>query len=157
LTSTISDGIVLIAVVISAVALSQSFLQSMNIIQTKNSESASTLSEKISTDIKIINAQVTSNSSLKIWVKNVGRSTIYPSNIADSDVFFGDANTIERLNYNVTGFGWTYIILNQDSSRWRPGETIEITITLGEPFIETNEYYVNMATHNGVKSSYFFG
>ena len=156
MSSTVSEGIMMIAVVIAAVTLSQSFLQSMNVIQTKAGETSTTLGDKISTDVKIIYADKVNETSIKVWIKNTGDSILFPSNIADSDIFFGDENNIERVNYNITGFGWNYNILSEDTSRWRQGETIEIQITLNIPTSGANEYYVSFVTHNGVKTHLYF-
>jgi archaellum component FlaF (FlaF/FlaG flagellin family) len=146
----------LIAVVVAAVTLSQSFLQSMNIIQTKAGETSKIIGDKISTGVKIIYGYKVNGTSIKIWVKNTGDSILFPSNIADSDVFFGDENRIERVNYNVRGVGWNYVILSEDTSRWRKGETIEILITLNMPISGATEYYVGFVTHNGAKTFLYF-
>jgi archaellum component FlaG (FlaF/FlaG flagellin family) len=156
MSSTLSEGIMLIAVVIAAVTLSQSFLQSMNFIQTKASETSSYIGDKISTDVKIINVYLVNQTSVRMWIKNIGDSILYPTNIADSDVFFGNKNGIVRLNYNMTGTGWNYAILGEDTSRWRQGETIEILITLGAPSVGEDEYYVSFVTYNGVKTNLYF-
>lgn len=156
MSSTVSEGIMLIAVVVAAVTLSQSFLQSMNIIQTKAGETSTILGDKLSTNVKIINVYMANETSIKVWVKNTGDSVLYPTNIADSDVFFGDEKGVERLNYNVTGVGWNYAILSEDTSRWRQGETIEILITLGAPITAADEYFVSYVTHNGVKTNLYF-
>jgi len=156
MSSTVSEGIMLIAVVVAAVTLSQSFLQSMNIIQTKAGETSKIIGDKISTGVKIIYGYKVNDTSIKIWVKNTGDSILFPSNIADSDVFFGDENRIERVNYNVRGVGWNYVILSEDTSRWRQGETIEILIMLGAPSASASEYYVSFVTHNGVKTNLNF-
>jgi archaellum component FlaG (FlaF/FlaG flagellin family) len=146
-----SEAIILIGVIIAAVALSQSFITSMAVIQQKTISSTASMGDKLNTDVKVIYA-AKSDAFVKIWVKNIGTSTIYNGSITDSDVFFGKEGSFQRYDY---GLGWTFTLLQGTDNSWRPGETIEINLT---PAIQLDpgEYYARYVTHNGVKSEIFF-
>ena len=153
--SVTSEAIILIAVVVAAVALSQSFLTSMTMIQDKTTASSTAMGDKISTNVKIIYASGVNSTSARVWVKNIGTSTIHEPSITDSDLFFGPQGAFQWIGYNVSGTSWSYKLLGDGGEGWRPGETLEINIK-SSTLIQSGEYYVRYVTYNGVKSDLYF-
>ena len=150
-----SEAIILIAVVVAAVALSQSFLSAVSMIQEKAGASSRAIGDKISTSVKVIYAAGVNNTDACIWVKNIGTSIIHDPNIIDSDIFFGTQRNFEWYRYSQTGVGWRYKLLGDITEGWRPGETIEIDITSTQLII-SGEYHISYITYNGIKSELFF-
>ena len=149
-----SEAIILIAVVVAAVALSQSFLSAVTMIQDKTTATSSVMGDKISTNVKVIYASGINSTSARVWVKNIGASTIHEPSIIDSDLFFGPQGAFEWIGYNINGTSWSYKLLG-DGEGWRPGETLEINIK-SSTLIHSGEYYVRYVTYNGVKSDLYF-
>lgn len=153
-----SEAIILIGVIIAAVALSQSFITSMAVIQQKTISSTASMGDKLNTDVKVIYAtrwidEFDTELGVKIWVKNIGTSNIYDGSIKDSDLFFGKEGSFQRYDFSESG--WTYKLLQNSTNGWRPGETMEINLTLTEALVP-GEYYARYVTHNGVKSEIYF-
>jgi flagellar protein FlaG len=153
--SVTSEAIILIAVVVAAVALSQSFISAVSMIQDKAGASSKAMADKISTSVKIIYAAEVNTTTARVWVKNIGTSTIHDPNIIDSDLFFGRPGGFDWYGYSKSGIGWSYKVLGDVTEGWRPGETIEIDIT-STKVITSGDYYVSYITYNGVKSELYF-
>ena len=68
--STVSDGIVLVAVVIAAATISQVFLSSIGGLQQGSIAMSEKLSDKMETEIVILKAVNTSSTTVKVWIKN---------------------------------------------------------------------------------------
>jgi len=154
MSSVTSEAIVLIAVIVGAVALSQSFLVSVSVLQDNAAASSTAMGDKIRTDVKVIYATIVNTTEARVWVKNIGTSTLFDSHIIDSDLFFGLNGDFKWYGYSDSGVGWNYTELGYGHG-WIPGETIQISISTAEP-IATGEFYVRYVTYNGVKSEYFF-
>ena len=154
MSSVTSEAIMLIAIVVGAVALSQSFLVSVSVLQNNAASSSIAMGEKISTDVKIIYGSGLNATTARVWIKNIGTSTIHDPYITDSDLFFGPQGTFEWYGYSKSGTGWRYQKLGEGEG-WRPGETIELTITAAKT-ITSGEYYVRYVTYNGIKSELYF-
>lgn len=113
------------------------------------------VNDQIKSQIEIIN--VSSNeSSVQVWVKNVGTSII--SNIQNSDVFLTYAGSVSRLTYSDTSVdlpSWNYQ-LTGSSSIWSPTVTNQITIHLDSP-LSPGQYQVKVIIPNGVSGEATFG
>jgi archaeal flagellar protein FlaG len=154
LSSVTSEAIILIAVVVAAVALSVNFLSAMSMIEEKTTITSNAMGDKISTSVKIIYASGVNSTLAKIWIKNIGTSTIYDPYIQDSDLFFGPQGNFEWYKCTTSETGWTYQILGEGNG-WRPGQTLEITIKTSTT-ISPSEYYVKFVTYNGISSDLYF-
>jgi hypothetical protein len=149
--SQLSEGIVLIGIVVAASMLSQVFITTMTNIQRSSIETSKYLSERIRTSVKIVYA-VNTTSGIKIWVKNVGSSSIGRGELEMANVFFGRELTC--YIYSASGIGWRYKILN-DNETWTPNDTLEIILT-PSTVPSVGQYYLSFVTHNGVKDEYSF-
>jgi len=85
-----------------------------------------------------------------VFVKNIGKRSLYSSEITLSDVFFGPRGAFERIPYSESGTAprWMYNIVNDDGdSVWEPGETIQIIILTNN--LEPGDYYFRFVTPFG--------
>ena len=155
MTSYISDGIILIGVVIAAATLSQVFISSMAGIQESSAAISRELSGKIKTSIEIITAVNSSDTTAEVWVKNIGTSIMPPALVMESTILFGEYGNFEYVAYSESGVGWSYALLNGDDNNWHRSETIQITITSASAF-QKGDYYFAIATHNGVMEELIF-
>lgn len=153
--SLLSEGIILIAVVVAAATLSQVFLASMTGIQSNSVSISERLGDKMKTSFEVITAVNSSSSRVKIWVKNTGTAIIPSALVKESDVFFGPIDDFNYVDYSETGPGWNFTLLNSNDANWQQSETIEILVTSSTSLVKA-DYYFAFISHNGVKDEAFF-
>jgi archaellum component FlaF (FlaF/FlaG flagellin family) len=153
--SIVSEGIVLIAVVVAAAMLSQVFLTTMTGIEQSSITMSERLGDKMKTSVKVISAVNSSSTSVKVWVKNTGTNIIPSAVVEQSDVLFGRLGEYSYVEYSELGVGWDFALLNSDDTNWQNGETMEITITTSAA-LATGDYYVCFNTFNGVSDEHYF-
>jgi archaellum component FlaG (FlaF/FlaG flagellin family) len=111
---------------------------------------AEAMGDQIRTDIEIIekaNVSVAGYPRCNIWIKNIGSLTIDKISTT-TDVFFGKTGDFTRMTYkdSLVDNSWTYV--PPSNGRWKPKETLEITIEYDEEF-STDDYYVKIILYNG--------
>ena len=153
--SIVSEGIVLVAVVIAAATISQVFLSSIGGLQQGSIGMSEKLSDKMETEIAILMAVNTSDTTAKVWIKNVGTSIMPAAVIMEGDVLFGEYGDFAYLEYSEAGAGWKFSILGGSDNNWQSSETIEITITSASAFTE-GDYYFSYTTYNGINDDIIF-
>jgi archaellum component FlaG (FlaF/FlaG flagellin family) len=153
--SVVSEGIVLVAVVIAAAALSQVFLSSMAGLEHGTLSMTDRLNDKMQTNVDVISAINTSSTTVKVWVKNTGTSIIPATVVEMGDVIFGRIGEYSHVQYADSGVGWDFALLNSDDTNWQDSETIEITITTALE-LEKGDYYFRFNTYNGVDDELYF-
>lgn len=153
--SVVSEGIILVAVVMAASLLSATFMSGISDIQSSTVTSTKDIGEAIKTHIKIIHAVNSSQTQVIIWIKNVGSTSIHPNQIEVSDLYFGEVGNFAHYDYESSGVGWNYSILDSATGKWSPQDTLEITVTL-ESALSNGDYFVSFSTHNGVKDDDYF-
>lgn len=153
--SVISEGFILIVVVIGVSVLSQVFMSSMSDIQHSTVQSYNELEEKIETDIKILSAVNVSSNTLRFWVKNTGSRAFAEGEIVRCDLFFGLVGDFRRYDYSESGEGWNYTILYEGDDSWDPTETLRIEVTTST-VLQSGDYYISYNTFNGVIDRYYF-
>lgn len=153
--SVISEGIILVAVVIAAATISQVFLSSIGGLQQGSVMMSEKLSDKMETEIAILKAVNTSETTVKVWIKNIGSNIIPSAYIKEGDILFGEYGNFGYITYSETGVGWKFTILGGSDNNWQGSETIEITVTSATEF-NAGDYYFSYITHNGVKDEVIF-
>lgn len=148
----ISEGILLIASVILAGAISAVALNQIGLFQSSFSMQSSIQRETALTKIKIIYASNSSSNNLLIWMKNIGGS---PLKALDSvDVFFGPIGSIHRVSHNVADTPkWTYA---SSLSQLQVKETVQINLSTDAPLQKNVSYAIRITTPNGVSDEYIF-
>ena len=153
--SVVSEGIILVAVVIAAATISQVFLSSIGGLQQGSLAMSDKLSDKMETEIAILKAVNTSDNTVKVWIKNVGSSIMPADSIKIGDVLFGEYGDFDYIMYSESGAGWKFSILGGSDNNWQSSETIEVTVTSDTPF-SGGDYYFQYITHNGVSDEIIF-
>lgn len=153
--SIVSEGIILVAVVIAAATISQVFLSSIGGLQQGSIGMSEKLSDKMETEIAILMAVNTSDTTAKIWIKNVGTTIMPAAVIMEGDVLFGEYGDFGYLEYSESGAGWKFSILGGSDNNWQSSETIEILITSASAF-STGDYFFSYTTHNGINDDIIF-
>ena len=153
--SIVSEGIVLVAVVIAAATISQVFLSSIGGLQQGSISMSEKLSDKMETEIAILMAVNTSDTTAKVWIKNTGTTIMPAAVIQEGDVLFGEYGNFSYQTYSESGAGWKFSILGGSDNNWQSSETIEITITSATAFDE-GDYYFSFTTHNGINEDIVF-
>ena len=153
--SVISEGIVLVAVVIAAATISQVFLSSIGGLQQGSVVMSEKLSDKMETEIAILKGVNTSDTTVKVWIKNVGTSIMPLESVRIGDVLFGEYGDFDYMTFSESGTGWDYDILGSTDSLWQPSETIEITVTSATVLVK-GDYFFSYTTHNGINEELIF-
>jgi archaellum component FlaG (FlaF/FlaG flagellin family) len=153
--SVVSEGIILVAVVIAAATISQVFLSSIGGLQQGSIGMSEKLSDKMETEIAILMAVNTSDTTAKIWIKNVGTTIMPAAVIMEGDVLFGEYGDFDYIEYSESGAGWKFSILGGSDNNWQSSETIEILITSASAF-SMGDYFFSYTTHNGIKDDIIF-
>jgi len=113
------------------------------------------VNDQIKSQIEIVSVN-SSNSTIQVWVKNIGSSTI--GSIENSDVFLTCANNIDRLVYGGSEMAqpyWDYELKGVNST-WGPTVTNEFRIHLASP-LTTGSYQVKVVIPNGISDQATFG
>ena len=155
MSSIVSEGIILVAVVVAASVLSVTFMSSIADIQSSTLSSTADIGDAIKTSVKIIHVVKTGNNEAKVWVKNVGNNPIYDGEIERADLYFGEAGSFVHMTYAPSGVGWSYILLGDTTDKWNSQDTMEITVTTSAVLL-TGDYYVSFSTHNGIRDDEYF-
>jgi len=153
--SVVSEGIILVAVVIAAATISQVFLSSIGGLQQGSIGMSEKLSDKMETEIAILMAVNSSDTTAKIWIKNVGTTIMPAAVIMEGDVLFGEYGDFSYIEYSESGAGWKFSILGGSDNNWQSSETIEILITSATAF-STGDYFFSYTTHNGINDDIIF-
>lgn len=124
---TITTAILLIGAVVAAGVLVNAIFPIIYSISDTAGSTSHAVDQQVRTDIKIINTYASaSNHSAEIWIKNLGSTRIAANDISSADIFIGTPGNFDRISYSS---GWTYTLLDSESTYWIPGETIRIDIT----------------------------
>lgn len=154
-----AEAYLTIAVIVAASALTVSLNVSLQKIGDAERERALVFKRDMEIRVSIIFASQYNSTSVKVWVKNVGRKTIEGSLIGTNDnLFFGKEGSFQHIPYNQTTTPtWVYTIVNDldNDDNWDPSETIEITINYGTT-LSAGDYFVRYAAYNGAYSDYSF-
>jgi archaeal flagellar protein FlaG len=124
--------------------------RSSNAINTASDQ----VNDQIKSQIEIINVS-NNESTVQVWVKNVGSSVI--NNIQNCDIFLTSGNNIDRLTYgdeNTPLPSWNYS-LTGNSTVWGPSVTNEII--LHPAALDSGPYQVKIVIPNGISAQSIFG
>ena len=111
--------------------------------------------DQIRSQIEIINVS-DNGSTLQIWAKNVGTTSI--GSVEYSDVFIGDQTNITRIGHGAGGDPlpyWDYQ-LGGNNTIWGPTVTNEITVHLVSP-LAAGLYKAKVVIPNGISDETTFG
>jgi hypothetical protein len=124
------------------------------ISQSQGAISAATdqAAERLQSRIEIIQAGAT-GSQVRLWVKNIGATTI--DSINRCDVLFGTVNNpVPAVFGGAAPPSWSYQLVGSATS-WSPSATIGITITAEGP-IASGSYTVKLITGSGISDEITF-
>ncbi len=143
------------AAVVAAIMVINTMLPAIGSSSSSILGGATSASERIGTDIEIINVS-TSSTEVYIWIKNVGVENVLA--IPSGDLFFGKVTeSFDRIAHTDEGGGgdsWDSEFTDTSDTIWKPTSTIKITITLGSA--PSGDYTVRYITSNSVFDDYDF-
>ncbi len=146
-----------IAAIVSIVAVVNAVLPSVSRTSGALVSASGVVEDRIASQIDIVHATgQNGNPDAKVWVKNIGASTIDP--ISRVDVFFGPSTNFARVPQGTAGCTapcWEYTFEN-GTSTWEPTSTVRITIHSGSNLTTGTTYYAKVVTPNGIADSKFF-
>ena len=118
-------------------------------------DSQKDVATRILTDIKVIKAHASSETTAKAWVKNIGNANV--DFLEQSDLFISSvdgATFIPLTNGTSTDNKWT----TSKTGSWTKGETVEFDVSLktGDALLKGTSYVFSFSTPNGIASEYTF-
>lgn len=163
-----------IAGVIAAVAVMNAVFPAVTRSSSALTTASGTVDERIKTNLSVVQSVGELNSSgsfvdtnsnslfdFFVWVKNVGDITI--ASVAESDVFFGQPGSVQRIPYVDDSPGtypnWTFTV--EGGGDWEIAATVRIEVRFddGCPGACTQPqgtYFVRVVTPNGVPTESYF-
>lgn len=148
------SGILLtIVMIVLATLFSGIMLTGMADLQELNSE---LLKDHHKTYVKIIFSGKSSPTEAKIWIKNIGETSIAPLTIQKSTLLFGPSENFKIVGRDGESPRWDYLIIDRNGDgRWSPHETLEITVYWGEE-LPPGDYYVKFSLYSGGEAEGYF-
>ncbi len=151
---TITTAFLIIAGVVSAVALFSAVYPAVILGGDALRRMEGRVSDRLSSQIEIIHATQNPDNSTEalVWVKNVGSKRIIA--IERCDVFFGLEGNFGRASYGSGALYWTEA--RESGSRWDPTTTLRITIHDNAGSLSAGRYFVKVTIPNGIDDEYYF-
>ena len=153
--STISEGIILVAVIIAASTISITFFNSISKVDDTNKKQFDQLQNKIDTSLKVIHAQKTGNTTVDVWVKNIGSNTFSETELDQFDILFGKTNDSISIYSLEDPLQASHRFENNKTKHWLSGETVQITVTTQKP-LQQGDYYFSLNSPSGTNHKYSF-
>ncbi len=153
--SIITEITLAVAASIAAAALAGVYLTSMGQASDLQRIQVMQLREELSYGCKIIYAHGRmGDTEVRAWVKNTGLRDIPQDLVKRSEVILASRDRIHYLLHGTASPSWIYILRNDADmdERWDPGETLEITLRLGEP-LPRDDYILKLSLFNGAGCS----
>ncbi|PCN49868.1 hypothetical protein B6U99_07485 [Candidatus Geothermarchaeota archaeon ex4572_27] len=156
----ITEAILTVAAMVSLAVVLAAFMPSLYYLESAHQGYVMRLKTELETEVKVIFASgAVGSNEVKIWVKNVGSTSIPSELIGEaSDLLFGPEGGFKRIPYGSSTLPtWSYTIVNDRDSDddWDPQETIEIRLLFDENLTE-GDYYVRFAVYTGSYDEYTF-
>ncbi len=149
---TIVTALLIIAGVISAIAVFNAILPAVTQSGDAMNNMERRIDERMQSQVEIIHATRSGNDVL-IWVKNVGSLKIAPPEACD--LFFGPDGNFARIPYGV-GAVYPYWIASVEgtATEWRQGATLKIAIHYTSPLV-AGTYFIKIVLPNGISTEAF--
>ena len=149
----IGEAILIIASVIVAGALAGMILSQVGVFESTIAQTTDAQQEKMLTKIKIVYASNSTDNSVDVWVKNIGKNPIVST--TNMDIFFGVIEQGERYGYEIGSNDGTWEFTNGPPSVWQAMNTTQINID-ETSLAKGTTYVVRVTTPNGVFDEYIF-
>jgi archaellum component FlaF (FlaF/FlaG flagellin family) len=153
--STISEGIILIAVIIAASTISITFFNSINQVDDISREQFSNIENKIGTSLRVIHVQKTGNNTIDFWVKNIGEYTFSENELEKFDILFGKSNDSISIYSLQNPSQTTYSFENNRTKYWLSGDTLKISVNSASELLR-GDYYFSFNSPFGTNHRYSF-
>lgn len=151
----ISSSIMIIGAVLGAAVLIAAILPAIFSAGDSFGTVAHSAEQKLRTDFRIVNAYTAGDTTVKVWMKNVGGNRISIYDIQKSDVFLGYDSNYARYGYVASGAGTFTYSLPSGGGYWNIGDTVEITVTTSGA-VGSNPISFTFALPNSVRRSTTF-
>jgi flagellar protein FlaG len=151
--NTITTAILIIAGVIAAAALINAMFPAVYGFSGSVSSVSEASGDQMKTDFTIISEGLdpSVSSTLHVYVKNTGRLIIASSNLAKTDVYFGNGTNLYKCKYDASSPSWQYSIQDGNGDQhWNPGETLDVAISAVNYDFMADRQIVRLVAYNGV-------
>jgi archaellum component FlaF (FlaF/FlaG flagellin family) len=152
----ITTALLIIAGVVCMIFVFNSVYPMINRSSQAMTSMSDQVDERMKSRINIVHAAYSSsNTSVYLWVKNVGTQRIV--DIQESDLFFGPETNFNRVPYTADAGGayprWSYTIEN--ATDWETSATIKVTIVYSS-YPGAGTYFAKFIIPNGISDDFYF-
>jgi len=151
----ISEGVLIIASVIVAGMITGVVISKVGTFEGYYTATTEAQKEKMLSKFEIIHVSQLNNTSVNIWIKNTGLTSIQKLDLVD--MYFGQINSVNFVGYS---FGstpqWVFQGSTTTSSVWSEGQTIQIALQDDSALQNNKSYLVQFTIANGVSDDYIF-
>ena len=150
----ISEGVLIIASVIIAGALTGIVIAKVGTFEGYYTATTEAQKEKMLSKFEIIHVSQINSTSVNVWIKNTGLGPI--TKLDKVDAYFGLINAVDYVGYaSGSTPQWVYNGTSA-SSVWTQGQTIQIALQDSSSLISNESYLVQFVISNGVTDDYIF-
>ena len=150
----ISEGVLIIASVIIAGALTGIVIAKVGTFEGYYTATTEAQKEKMLSKFEIIHVSQINSTSVNIWVKNTGLGPITKLDMVDA--YFGLINAVDYVGY-ASGSAPQWVFNGTSvSSTWSQGQTIQIALQDSSALTSSESYLVQFVVSNGVSDDYIF-
>lgn len=150
----ISEGVLIIASVIIAGAITGIVISKVGTFEGYYTETTEAQKEKMLTKFEIIHVSQINSTSVNVWVKNTGLGPITKLDMVDA--YFGLINAVDYVGYaSGSTPQWVYNGTSTNSV-WSQGQTIQIALQDSSALTSNESYLVQFVVSNGVSDDYIF-
>jgi len=167
----ITEGFFVVAAVIAVSLVASSVIPGVALISNAFAGQAAQDKNKVDLQMTVIFAYgVPGSTTVDVYVKNTGLTSLSTPSIEESVVFFGSTGALHMLKYggndNGSGAGgppyWSFLLVDDGSGTnststgvLNPGQTMEVLIATAVP-LSSGNYYFQITTYVGTSFDYTF-
>ena len=150
----ISEGVLIIASVIIAGALTGIVMTKVGTFEGYYTATTEAQKDKMLSKFEIIHVSQINSTSVNVWVKNTGLTPL--TNLDKVDAYFGLINAVTYVGY-ASGTAPQFVYNGTSaSSVWTQGETIQIALQDSSALTSNESYLVQFVISNGVSDDFIF-
>jgi hypothetical protein len=168
--SAITEGFFVVAAVIAVSLVASSVIPGVALISNAFAGQAAQDKNKVDLQMTVIFAYgVPGATTVDVYIKNTGITSLSPLTIEQSTIFFGPTDAFQMLRYGGNSSDtppyWTFSVVDDGvgisdnnstaPGSFGPGQTMEVVITTAAP-LSSGNYYFQITSYVGTSFDYTF-
>lgn len=149
----IGEAILIIASVIVAGTVAGVVLSQVGVFESTITATTDSQQDKLLTDIDIIFASNSSDTTANFWVKNTGKNPLVDN--TKVDVYFGPIGQVQRYTFSPGGSDNSWQFHPSTPNVWQQMDTVQFNVTEND-LSKGVTYEIVVTTPNGISDEYIF-